>query len=392
VNGSAFTLDLLGELIQTPSGGGHSTQYFLYDDEVQQSLGEEYPISSYWVLLTREVLPGSRNKPYTSQRGLVAAQSSQIDVPCYELPQALEVATAILSHYVRSGERLYEGVGTEDGPDAGPSTSTRCTEWLADREGHSSPVTVGRFFSRGLVFLSGFGDDAEFGVSCLRAFGTRHYRCSALLDSFGGEEWRRYFGEVGEVPPYPAHLVATLKSPCPFWPGQLVKDTHLLVLIPSRVSSKPFSLNLLGKLIKRPKEDGNKTEYRDYDADVQEELGGQSPDRSYWVLMTREVLEGSRDKRYDAQKQLVSDHARRTELSYELPGSLEAATVMLSHYVRTGERLYSDSPWICTRCRELVDRGQYPVVVGGFSSGGLLVFNYYDFYYCHYGVSCLRKF
>jgi hypothetical protein len=47
VNGSAFTLDLLGELIQTPSGGGHSTQYFLYDDEVQQSLGEEYPISSY---------------------------------------------------------------------------------------------------------------------------------------------------------------------------------------------------------------------------------------------------------------------------------------------------------------------------------------------------------
>jgi hypothetical protein len=116
----------------------------------------------------------------------VAAQSSQIDAPCYKLPQALEVATAILSHYVRSGERLYEGVGTEDGPDAGTSTSTRCTELVADREGHSSPVTVGRFCSRGLVFLSGFGDDAEFGVSCLRAFGARYYRSSALLDSFGG--------------------------------------------------------------------------------------------------------------------------------------------------------------------------------------------------------------
>jgi hypothetical protein len=250
---------------------------------------------------------------------------------------------------------------------------------------------VGRFFSRGLVFLSGFGDDAEFGVSCLRAFGTRHYRCSALLDSFGGEEWRRYFGEVGEVPPYPAHLVATLKSPCPFWPGQLVKDTHLLVLIPSRVSGKPFSLNLLGELIKHPKSGGHPTRYRYYDNGFQKALGAQSPEGAYWVLMTREVLEGSRDKRYDTQKKLVSDHARRTGLAYELPGALEAATVMLLHYVRTEERLYSDNPWTHTRCRELV-ANRFPVIVGGFSSGGLDVFYYYDDDFYSRGVSCLRKF
>jgi hypothetical protein len=391
VNGSAFTLDLLGELIQTPHRGGHSTQYFLYDDEVQQSLGEAYPISSYWVLLTREVLPGSRNKPYTSQRGLVAAQSSQIDAPCYELPQALEVATAILSHYVRSGERLYEGVGTEDGPDAGPSTSTRCTEWLADMVGHSYPVTVGRFCSRGLVFLSGFGDDAEFGVSCLRTFGTRHYRSSALLDSFGGEEWRRYFGEVGEVPPYPAHLVATLKSSCPFWPGKLVKDTHLLVLIPSRVSGEPFSLNLLEKLIKHPKGGGYPTAYRFYGSDVRAALGAQSPESAYWVLMTRKVLAGSRRKDYASQKALIAAHASETGLPYELPGALEAATVMLSHYVRTGERLYSDSPLTYTRFRELVGN-ECPAVVGGFSYGGPHVSLDSSSSYVYVGVAGLRKF
>jgi hypothetical protein len=124
----------------------------------------------------------------------------------------------------------------------------------------------------------------------------------------------------------------------------------------------------------------------------QQVLGAQSPKGAYWVLMTREVLEGSRDKQYDTQKQLVSDHALRTGLSYELPSALEAATVMLSHYVRSGERLYAGSPLPYTRCRELV-ANRHPVIVGGFSSGGLDV--NYDFYGGRIydgGVSCLRKF
>ena len=198
---------------KNPRGGGHSTQYFLYDDEVQRSSGDVYSSSSYWVLLTRDVLPGSRSKPYAAQQALVAAQTSHIDYPPYEIPNVLEAATAILSHYVRSGDRLYE-----EGSDELPSTSTRCTELLEDASGHPSPVTVGRFCARGLVFLSGFDDDAEFGISCLRRFGSRNYRPSALLHSFGAEEWSRYFGEVEAAPPLPAHIVDTLNSACPFWP------------------------------------------------------------------------------------------------------------------------------------------------------------------------------
>jgi hypothetical protein len=370
VNGKAFTLNLLGKLVKKNRGGGHSTQYFLYDDEVQQSLGDKYPSSSYWVLLTRDVLPGSRHEPYTAQQALVAAQSSHVDQPPYAVPCVLEAATAILSHYVRSGTRLYKGVSDEF-----PSTSTRCAELLEDAAGRLSPVTVGRFCARGLVFLSGFDDDIEFGVSCLRRFGTRHYRSSALLHSFGAEEWSWYFGEVGAVPPLPEHIIDTLNSACPFWTRKAVKDTHLLVLIPATVDGKPFNLNLLGELIKHPKGGGYSTGYSFYDSDVQRVLGNQSPTGSYWVLMTRDVLEDSRNRKYAAQEALVAERASETELPYVLPGALEAATVILSHYVSSGERLYLDNPYTLTRCRDLVAyRGSnYPVAVGGFSSGGFLV-------------------
>jgi hypothetical protein len=392
VDGKAFTLDLLGELIRNPRGGGHSAQYFLYDDEVQQLSGDAYSSSSYWVLMTRDVLPGSRSKSYAVQQDLVAQQSSYINYPPYEIPYVLEAATAILSHYVCGGDRLYAGYAGEGIGDELPSTSTRCAELLEDVAGNRSPVTVGRFCERGLVFLSGFNDDAESGISCLRKFGARNYRSSALLHSFGAEEWGQYFGEVEEAPPLPEHVVATLNGPCPFWSGKAVRDTHLLCLIPATVAGDPFSLNLLGELIRQPSGGGLPIKYRFYDSDVQAVFGAQSPTRSYWVLMTRDVLEGSKSKKQEAQNALVAAYARETSLPYVLPSALEAATVILLHYVRSGERLYTDAPCIYTRCQELVN-DQYPVVVGGFSSGGLFVNSFDDFGSSYiYGVASLRRF
>ena len=387
VDGHAFTLDLLEELIQNPRRGGHSARYFLYDDEIQRSSGDVYSRSSYWVLMTRDVLPGSRKKPYAIQQALVAAQSSHVDDFPYAIPNVLEAATAILSHYVRSGHRLYEDASGEL-----PSTSTRCTGLLEDASGHPSPFTVGRFCARGLVFLSGFGDDAEFGVACLRRLGTRHYRPSALLHSFGTEEWSRYFGEIEEAPPLPAHIVDTLNGTCPFWPEKAVKDTHLLVLMPATVNGKPFSLNLLGELVQCPQGGGYSTQYRVYDSDVREQFGAQPSTSSYWVLVTRDVLEGSRDKTYASQQALVAGHASRTGLRYALPGALEAATAILLHYVRSGERLYTDAPWTYARCQELVawNGSHYPIVVGGFSSVGLLVYIGSNVCFFH-GVAGLRK-
>jgi hypothetical protein len=50
--------------------------------------------------------------------------------------------------------------------------------------------------------------------------------------SFGTAAWSQYFGEVGAAPSLPSDVGEILHSPCPFWKGKEVKDTHLLVLIP----------------------------------------------------------------------------------------------------------------------------------------------------------------
>jgi NLR family CARD domain-containing protein 3 len=181
-----------------------------------------------------------------------------------------------------------------------------------------------------------------------------------------------------------------LDGPCPFWPNKKVRDTHLLVLIPATVDGVPFTLNRLEELIKHPKNGGHSTKYRYYGEYTKAQIGAASPPRSYWVLMTRDVLPDSRSKTYEAQKEMVVAHAGRVGLPYELPHAIEAATAILMHHAREGKRLFGDDPFTYTRCQEVVNG--FPVTVGGFSSGGLVVDNYDNHVHYINAASCLRKF
>ena len=68
-------------------------------------------------------------------------------------------------------------------------------------------------------------------------------KLSARIDK---SVWEHYFGAVGEEPALPDDLEAILNSPCPFWEGCQVRDTHMLVLIPSHVAGQPLTLDYLG--------------------------------------------------------------------------------------------------------------------------------------------------
>ena len=207
--------------------------------------------------------------------------------------------------------------------------------------------------------------------------------------AFGAAEWKQYFGDVGSAPDLPSDMATILNSPCPFWPGKQVKDTHFLVLIPATVGGVPFTLNQLGELVQRPSHGGHSTKYSYYSDLVKAQIGEQSSSRSYWLLMTRDVLPDSRSKAYDDQKKLVAAHASQ---GYALPSGIEAATAILMHHAREGERLFGDDPYTCTRCLD-VDKDGDPLAVGGFESSGLHVFflNIYDSD-CYGGVACCRKF
>jgi hypothetical protein len=86
--------------------------------------------------------------------------------------------------------------------------------------------------------------------------------------------------------------------------------------------------------------------------------------------MTRDVIEGSRNKSFEDQKALLSRLCHEKHVAYEVPPILDAAICIFIEYVRSGTWLFSQSPWTYTLCQEKYD-GDWQLLVGGFGPGGL---------------------
>jgi hypothetical protein len=209
---------------------------------------------------------------------------------------------------------------------------------------------------------------------------------------FGREAWARYLGDVGVEPPLPSDIDVILNSACPFWLGSKVKDTHLLVLVPAKVRDRPFTLDLLAYLAKNPYGGGHSMRCCYKSNAVKEEFGSQpSSCNAYWILVTKSVIPDSQCKTVEEQESLIADYSRKTGFNYALPSPLEAATAILSHYVRSGERICPDSPRMYTRCAGKVDY-IYPVYMGLFSLEGLTIdIDDYDSSSLSGGTLCLCK-
>jgi len=164
VDGEPFTLDKLGSLIQPHfpdnakqelGDNSHGFRYYspyLAPDNRTEPLAK----SSYWLLLPKTILEGSRSKSYTDRKDMV----SQYQESGYRLPHALEVATALLSHYVKCGDRLYAN-----------NTSQKYWTYAAcsDLASNGFPLYVGGFESSGLHVDGNVFDYYDYdGVSCCR--------------------------------------------------------------------------------------------------------------------------------------------------------------------------------------------------------------------------------
>ena len=191
--------------------------------------------------------------------------------------------------------------------------------------------------------------------------------------AFGKKEWEKYFGNIGIEPSLPANIEEILNKPCSFWPDKKVKETHLLVLIPNAINGMPFTVNYLVKLIQKPKS-GHSTRYEFYSSYARKAIGDKSYP-SHWVLMTRDIITGSRGKYIRECSDMIANHRKETGIPYELPNLLEATASILMHYVKTGERLYADDPWTYTYSQD-VGKDNLPLGVGGFAAGGLSVGRY----------------
>lgn len=199
---------------------------------------------------------------------------------------------------------------------------------------------------------------------------------------FGGDFWDKYFGSPGKVPPIPADKIKELYEPDPYNPGKMKKETRMLVLWPATVNGEPLNLITLRELVKNPQGGGHKIDYRYIYDPILTEHGTSALKESRWVLMTKDVIPGSRNKDFAEQKALVE-----AAPNYKVPSHLAAAVCILTHYVHTGVRLFSDAPYTYTRCEEMVEG--YHIVVGGFAPAGLSVSSHH-FDYDKCGVAALR--
>ncbi len=211
--------------------------------------------------------------------------------------------------------------------------------------------------------------------------------------AFGPAEWNKYFGEIGEVPALPQDVEQILNSRCPFWPEKIVRETHLLVLIPKTVNGQPFSVNLLKDLIETS---GNQRCLLTKLAIFKRFAFGQGDrwvvDQPYWVLMTKEAIPDSEGRCYSERRALLQSYP-----DYQMPLTIEATTGILMNYMQSGTRLFPSSAIGLTDkgtfCEEMIGRvnSQYQMAVGSFAPGSLQIYPKKEMHLQDHGIAAVRR-
>lgn len=174
---------------------------------------------------------------------------------------------------------------------------------------------------------------------------------------FGESDWKTYFkGDVGFVPPLPANIDEILNEPCPIWRGKKIRETHVLTLLPQTVEGELLTVDHLHKL---------RSEYKLAPVRYSEApaLSGPSVSKSYWFLMTKDVLPDTRGKKYDVQ---LSELRRYRD--YRVPTILEATAVVVTQYAKTKKGIYPTDTF--TRCQEQILNFEKKIgaaIIGGFT-------------------------
>jgi hypothetical protein len=159
----------------------------------------------------------------------------------------------------------------------------------------------------------------------------------------------------------------------------------MLVRLPKTLNGG-LTLNNLRKLAKQHFEGG----FRFISYSMVDMMGNRSIDKSCWVLMTKNIVPGSRSKSYTEQQRIVAGLAEKSLIGYQVPEALEAAACILSQYFALKIRLFSDAPLTYTRCKENIQGLR--AIVGGFYPSGLEISNYPLSDTDPVGVAALRKF
>jgi hypothetical protein len=193
----------------------------------------------------------------------------------------------------------------------------------------------------------------------------------------GTAEWQRGFGvKVGAPPSIPESITPELlNSDCPLHPGQSIKDTHILVLIPKTVNGEPYTALKLDELCWPRKGSGDKLIYGGFSTWKECDWASLPQVKSEWVLLPKNdpdpdkvpVEKHFRRKAIAAQQDVHRDHYSE----YREAKALEVMTMAILNDLANGEPRISDG-WYELRCIEPNASGGR-VCVGAFNEDGLRV-------------------
>ncbi|MBA3238679.1 MAG: F-box protein [Parachlamydiaceae bacterium] len=269
---------------------------------------------------------------------------------------------------------------------------------------HSEKLSLKDFPSELILRILSTLNMAE--VSHLRLVAWQWYYCAdlaekSIMDSDrslikGADTWDKYFGNVGKEPVRQQVMYELLKKGYRIVDGKIV-NIFRAVLIPKTVNGKPYTPNLMGELVKTPKE-GNPTKYVQIDSDI---IGGQviEEEDSYFAVFLTDLSE--RDKWIDCTDRRKGIEKRSREGSlFQLPKPLDAITLNFMVYVSEGcwvsnlaRKGYDRGYDIETICKAFIDKDNVErLFYVSNSSAGLSVYWEVEFSNSYFGLSAEHKF
>ena len=192
----------------------------------------------------------------------------------------------------------------------------------------------------------------------------------------GPDEWKAQGIEVGDPPPIPTSITKKLlNEECPLHPGEKIKDTHLLVLIPKTVNGEPYSPRKLDELCATRKGSGDKLIYDGADwatAWKGSDWARTAQVQSEWVLIPKidpDPKKVPKDKHFRSKNIAAQQKVHENYPEYREVKTVELMTAVLLYDLTNKERLVP----AYLRCEEPNASGGR-VCVGDFDADGLGVY------------------
>ena len=200
----------------------------------------------------------------------------------------------------------------------------------------------------------------------------------------GVSAWKKIGVDVGEAPPLPKSLtLELLNSECPLHPGEKIKDTHILVLVPKTVNGEPYTALKLDELCAQRKVSGDKLIY-DGMTEWKEQAWARAPQaQSEWVLIPKSDPDPERmigkygeeegDKHHFRRKDIPAQQAVHNDhyKEYREVKAVELMTTVLLYALTHKERLLRHEYLRCEEPNAFGGR----VCVGFFNAHGLQVYD-----------------